>query len=387
MAQKPKVFFIIGEHSGDLHASLVARELLARVDVELTGVAGPRMEAAGVKPFLRGERWGVMGFVPAILGLPWFMTAAARVHWELRRVQPDVIVPVDFGAFNVRLLRRARPDITGQVLYYFPPRSWDRRATDWSRLAPLVDQVATPFPWSAESLNANGIAAEWVGHPVLERVQPVADQAGLRRELGLPVGVPLIGLLAGSRGIERRFIGPALVAAAEQILRQMPGARFAWSHIARLQGYDPPGVAALESRGVLFRRDGSRNILRAADAAIVTMGTATLEAAAADCPLIAVYGGTVAQRLQFRVTRNKPDFYSMPNLLLQRGFVPEFVATNGLLPQETIAESTVALCADGPARRAQLAGLAEVRAALGTGRASARVAEMILELLGGRDSG
>ena len=77
----------------------------------------------------------------------------------------------------------------------------------------------------------------------------------------------------------------------------------------------------------------------------------------------------------------------MPNLLLQRGLVPEFLGTDGFLPHETLAESIMGLCADGQMRREQLAGLAEVRAALGTGRASARVAEIILELLAGRDSG
>ena len=387
MAQRPTVFFIIGEHSGDLHASFVARELLARADVALTGVAGPRMEAAGVKPFLRGERWGVMGLVPALLGLPWFLTAAAKVHREIRRLRPDVVVPVDFGAFNVRVLRRAHADVTGKVLYYFPPRSWDRKATDWSGLAPLVDRVATPFPWSADNLNASGIAAEWVGHPVLETLQPAGDRTELRRELGLPTSGSLIGLLAGSRGTERRFIGPALVAAAEHILRQSPDTHFVWSKIDRLQRFDPPGLAALESCGALTRLDGSRDILRAADAAIVTMGTATLEAAAADCPMVAVYSGTLAMRLQFHLTRNKPDFYSMPNLLLQRGLVPEFLATDGSLPPGKLADGAMTLCSNGPARREQLAGLAEVRAALGTGRASARVAEMILELLAGRDSG
>jgi lipid-A-disaccharide synthase len=373
-------FFIIsGEPSGDLHAAQLVAALREQGEYVVSGVGGRRMAEQGVNLLADSTHWGAIGVVDALRRVPYLYVQARRLLWHLTHHRPRVLILVDFGAFNVwlaRRLRRLAPDMP--ILYYFPPSSWDRSERDRSPLAQLTDAVATPFPWSAELLRRDGVKAHFVGHPVVDRVQPLAAEprAALRAQWGVPPGHHLIGLLPGSRVLERGLLTPTLRAAAH-LLAAAGDVHFLWSA--------PPAGAARAERRILQDLPeqttvipDSLTIFQTADLVISAFGTATLEAAAALCPLITLYRGNWLMRLQYKLMTIPTPYYAMPNIILNRRLVPELVQEQAT--PANLAAAATRLLGDPAALAEMQAGLREVRAQLGSPGAAGRTAQLALDL-------
>ncbi len=380
MNSEREVFFVAGEPSGDLHAASLASELARLAPVKLTGAGGSRMREAGVITDFDSTKWGAMGLPEAIRKLPHLLLQHKRMVNLIRRRSPALLLLVDFGAFNVRLaqaVRRTRPE--QHIMYYFPPSSWRRRPRDWTFLRELVDVVATPFKWSAQQLSASGVCAHWVGHPVVERFSGREDPAQFRRTQDLPEGRPVIGLMPGSRKVERDCIGPQLLGAAQLLRDNLPEAHFLWSV------WNPERPSRLDERAAAIEYitplTDSQTLILASDLVIAASGTATLECTAALRPLIMVYRGTRAMALQHRLVDLGTDYYAMPNIIANQPIVPELIQYD-VNPQR-LCEEVLALYTD-PSRYQQMRQeLAAVRAELGAPGASRRAAELAVAVMTG----
>jgi lipid-A-disaccharide synthase len=261
-------------------------------------------------------------------------------------------------------------------MYYFPPSSWDRSERDRSPLAAIADVVATPFPWSEALLRKDGVNAHFVGHPVVDRVVPVDNQAALRGALGLPAAKHYVGLLPGSRRVERNLLGPQML----EVVRSLSPSEdyhFLWS--------PPPSAAAGPDRvppelaPYLTIMANSVTIFQAADLILTSFGTSTLEAAAATTPMLAMYRGTAAMRLQYRLMKIATPYYAMPNIIAERELVPELIQDEASGPE--LARRVAELFA-APEHLAQMReGLRQVRQQLGEPGASARAAALALETI------
>ncbi|NLO74802.1 MAG: hypothetical protein GX100_11935 [candidate division WS1 bacterium] len=375
------IFLVAGEPSGDMQASLVAAEL-RRMEpgIRLRGAAGPRMRAAGVVAEYQSDDWGSVGLVPALARVPRLHPLMREMALRLAKAPPNLLLLVDFGAFNVRLARRVRQAVPGvPILYYFPPGSWNPGPRDRGGLAPLVEAVATPFAYSEQLLRQDGVPAWWVGHPALDRLGPPDDRQAFRRQQGIE-GSPVIGLLPGSRQREeRRFLAPQMLGALSLLQQRLPEATFLWSVMPGV----PLGVA--DRRAAEHERvrvvDDSTLILKSADLVLTAMGTATLEAAVTGCLPICAYRGNLAMWLQWRALGVGTDLYAMPNIMLRQRVFPE------LLQSQASAAGLAAEALElwhSPARQAELhAALGQVRAQLGVPGASRRVARMALRVARG----
>lgn len=381
MAEDIEIFFVVGEASGDQHAALVAEHLLQRPGVCLYGAGGPHMRAAGVEVEFASGNWGTVSIAQALPRIPPMWVAGLRIQRRLVQRPPDLLVLVDFGGFNVGLSRKLRrrllPDL--KILYYFPPGSWNPRPRDFSFLAPTVDAVATPFEYSARMLQQAGIPATWVGHPVLDRLAPVADREAFRRQHNLPAGEPVIGLLPGSRPPERRCLGPQFLRTVAWLHGRVPRARFLWSVLpgrrySRLdhRAAHTPGVQVVEDSALL---------MQGADLVITAMGTATLEAAAADCLTVTAYRGSLGMWLQYRFMDLGTDLYALPNILLGERVIPELIHKEAT--PENLGRQVLRLWQDSDCQNEMRAALAQVRAKLGPPGASRRTAEIIYRLARG----
>ena len=373
-----RIFFITGEVSGDRHAAPVVAELRRR-GCAVSGVGGPRMAGAGATLLSDSTGWGAMGVPEAARKLPRLLVQSRLLLRHIRRLDPDVVALVDFGYFNSRMARHLT-NMGMRVLYYFPPGSWRQEPRDWSGLAAITDCIATPFARNAEHLRASGANAHWVGHPVVDAIEPAADRRALRAQLGLPDGEPLIGILPGSRVMERRLLGPPMLDAASIIRQTFPRARFLWSDMPHLGAVEDRLQLRAQAAGGVTTVGESHDILRAGDLVLTAMGTATLEAAAALTPMVAIYdGSTAAKWIAIRALRQQQPFYAMPNILLGRELVPEVVprTVRERVSAERIASAALELLGDPARMETTREGLGEVRAMLGEPGAAIRTAELI----------
>ncbi len=379
MPGRPTVFVVAGEPSGDQHAAMLGRALTAQADVHLAGVGQQGMRDAGFELLFDSNEWGGMGVLDSLRRLPKLSVRIRQTARWLVEHRPDLLVLVDFGAFNVRLARLVRKHATIRTLYYFPPKSWSRTAHGYGRLAAIIDRWATPFAWSAEILQSEGLDATWVGHPVVDRISPVGDRISSREELGFAADATVIGLLPGSRGFEISCNGPAQLGAAKLIAERMPGVQFAMSVAPSVR---PQRLEALARRaGVAGVRlvAGTPSIACASDLVITSAGTATLEVAAAGCPMVVMYRGTGLMYLENLIRRYDRIMVGIPNIIAGKMIVPELLGARAA--PENLATEALALLSDTSRYAEVRENLLDVRAQLGEPGVSDRVASMALDMM------
>jgi lipid-A-disaccharide synthase len=358
-----RVFLSTGEASGDmLAAALVTaiRELVP--DATFGGIGSERMEAAGVTLTTRTTGWSSMGPLEALLRIAPLAVVALRHSFWLRRSPWDLIVLIDFGAFNLRLAGYLRwIGYRAPILYLLPPGAW----IDSPKVARLVARRAvalTAFAHQRDFYRSLGLEIAYFGHPLVSLVAPREP-----RPLA-PADAGTIALLPGSRRGEIERHMPALIAAARAVRERRPNARFIVSAadgeadalVRRALGVAPLG-------GVEIVR-GARPALDAADAAWIASGTAVLEAALREVPCVALYIITEAQvPIAKRMWRLK--YATLPNILLDREAVPELLQHDAT--PDRLARALEALLADP---ESQLRDMRTLRAQLGLPDALARCA-------------
>jgi lipid-A-disaccharide synthase len=352
-----RVLFSAGEASGDAYAAGLAARLPAGTEIQAVG--GPRAREAGATIVADSSDWGAVGILESLKVVPRVWGGYRAALRALAAGRPGVFVPIDFGYINVRLARAAKR-AGWKVLYFVPPGSW-RRDKQGADLPSVTDLIVTPFPWSAEILRGMGADARFLGHPLKETVAQTPD----------PVERAGIAVLPGSRAHEVRENLRAIVPAIEGLsgpVRLVVARNLGESALTRAWSAAGGGPAE-------FVTDGACAALKASRAAVVCSGTATLEAALCQCPCVVVYRGSRAMEIEYRIRRPKFEHISLPNILLRRALLPELIQWDAT-PARIRAEIT-SLAEDGPARKAQLDGFAELDATLGPSDALTQAAALI----------
>lgn len=371
-----EVLFVAGEASGDLHAAGVAAALAARrPDLRQVGIGGERLRGAGVELLADVVSTAVMGFAEVVAHVPRHYALLRALRTRMRRGQIALVICVDYPGFNLRVASAAR-EAQVPVLYYITPQVWAWGARRLPRIARVVTRAAVILPFEVPMLRAHGIDATFVGHPLLDRAAAMPDRAHARAALGLPPDAEVLALFPGSRIQEiARHLDP-FVAAAQAVDRRRPGTRVLVSespHVRIDPARCPFPIVSTDSF----------TLLRAADAAICKSGTTTLEAAVAGCPLVIGYR---TNRLTYSLARRLVTIprIGLVNVVADREVAREFVQS-GLEP-DAVADAILPLLDHASIERARaVAGLAEVRARLGTPGAAARVAAMADAMVGHRN--
>jgi len=374
-----------GESSGDLNGAYLAMAI-AKIDPGacLWGAGGPKMRDAGVDVAVSMTGGGTIGIAESLKSLPAVAMKYHRMRWLLVKRRPDLFVPIDFGAFNIRLAQIARAHGI-RVVYYFPPSSWRRRPRNSAKLMACGGKVVTPFPWSAEILSSAGVDARFVGHPLVDIVKPTLPREQFLRELGLSDSVPTIGLLPGSRVHEIREHLPVMIACARILHGDLGGAQFVVGAAGDAQGLerriaamsgarsDVPAIRVVEGR--------TYDCMAASDLLITASGTATLEAAILGVPMVIIYRGSPIMRLEYAFRKSiLEDFIGMPNIVADRGVCPELI--NDDVTPGKLADIARSLLTDRDSLSRMKADLVEVRSRLGEPGAVDRAARAVLEMGG-----
>ncbi len=368
----PTIFLSAGEPSGDLHGAAVARALKARIPgVRLIGLGGPRMKAEGTELYADLGDLAVMGFVEVASRLPFFLRLRRQVFRALDDERVDLVIPIDYPGFNLRLARHAGKQGI-RVLYYIAPQVWAWHASRAADLARDTDRIAVILPFEADFLRQAGADARFVSHPLVDRPEPEEDRDTWSARAGLDSGRPILALFPGSRAQEIERHLQLFSDAAAELVRRRPDVQ---PVLAASPDVDPALFVA--ARWPLAT--DTQHLLHFATAALVKSGTTTLEAALVPTPFVVAYrmnpmSFAVASRLV------KVPHIALANLVAGSRVVPEFV--QGAATPAALADAlTPLLDSDSPERQQMLTGLASVRGTLGAGGAAEQVADLAIDLI------
>jgi lipid-A-disaccharide synthase len=372
-----RVLLVAGEASGDMHAADVVAALRTLVPgVEVRGVGGARLRAAGMETLIDTASVATMGLMEARERLGAVLRAYRLMRRLLQTEAPDLLLLVDFAEFNVALAGVAHR-CGVPVLYYISPQVWAWRRGRVRKIARRVDRLAVVFPFEAPLYAGTATRAEFVGHPLLDRVAPTRPRAETLARHGLDPTKRLVALLPGSRRKEIRLILPVMAEAAERL-----AARGDTQCVLALADTLSPADVAASMRGrqlsATVVEGDTYDLVHASELVLVASGTATLETALLERPMVIVY--RVAP-LTYALARRliSVPFIGMPNLIAGRAIVPELVQDDATGARLT-AEAGRFL--DDPGLRATTtAALAGLRRQLGGGGAARKVAAIAAEML------
>jgi lipid-A-disaccharide synthase len=372
---KAQILISAGEASGDLYAARLAATLRQRADVCLFGLGGPRMREAGVELVADCSEVAVVGITEFVRRVPAGWRVLRRLVREAVARRPALAVLVDSPALHLRLARRLKSQGVRNV-YFICPQFWAWRPWRVRLVRRRFARALCIFPFEETFYRDAGVAVDFVGHPLVDDVRSAMSRAEFDTRHGLDPGQPIVALLPGSRPTEVRHNLPPILAACHLLA----GGRPYQFVLAVAPGLAPAQLAEHARREVAVHlvEGATYDALAAADVAIVSSGTATVEAAILGTPMVVVYrvSGTTAffaRRLMLA------PFFAMPNLIGGRRVVPELIQEE--FTPGCVAEEVERLVAS-PAARAQMKrDLAEVRSKLGPGGAIERAAEIIAGML------
>ena len=322
-----RIALVAGEASGDLLGAGLAEALRQRhPNIEIAGVAGPRMRAAGVDAWYDSEALAVMGLAEVLRHLPRLLHLRGALRRRLLDWRPDVFVGIDAPDFNLGL-ERALKCRGVPTVHYVSPSVWAWREGRAAKLGQSADQVLCLFPMEPPIYARHGIDARFVGHPLADRFAAHPDRAAARVALGLPVAGKLLALLPGSRGSELdRLLGPFL-AAARALQSRLPGLRIVVpaANAASRRRIDA-ALAAAPFDGLQVVDGRADEVMVASDAVLLASGTAALEALLAKRPMVVAYRiSALTYRLVMGLGLMKVDRYSLPNVLANEPIVTELM--------------------------------------------------------------
>ena len=367
-----------GEASGDLYAGALTRELRAiEPGVEVAGLGGPCFAAAGGRLVDDYRDLAVTGLTEAIAKLPRSLEARRKLVADAERARPDALVLVDFPDFNFRLAPLVRR-LGVPVIYYISPQIWAWRPKRLETIRKIVDRVLVIFPFEETIYRSGNVPVEFVGHPLVDLAKPSAPRDVFLTARGLSPDAPTVAILPGSRPNEVSRILPGLAAAAQRIRVAVPAAQFL---VARAPHLDDDLFDALRARSldpVAVVEGDADTVLASADVALTASGTATVQTALHDTPMVIVYR---MSPISYHLLRPLVTIttYGMVNLIAGETIVPELVQ-NGFTAESVAREAVSMLTDRGRAQRIR-DGLAKVRARLGGPGASRRAAEAIMRVV------
>ena len=370
-----QILISAGEASGDMYAARLATALRQRADVQLFGMGGARMREAGVEIIADCSEVSLVGIVEIAKKYPALKRVWNRVMGEARQRQPRYAILTDFPGFHLRLARALKRQGVKNI-YFVCPQFWAWRPWRANLVRRRFVRGLCIFPFEEKWYRDRGVRADFIGHPLVGNVTATRKRAEFAAACELNPNKPIIALLPGSRSGEIAHHMPAMMLACRRIQKE----RDVQFVLALAPGVKRSQIAQYLLPEVVVEvvKDASYDALGAADLSIVSSGTATVEAALMDAPMIVVYRLAALTAAIAKLLVRTPMF-AMVNLIAGRKVVPELVQKD--FTSTRLAEEAIRLLDDPQARAEMRRGLAEVREKLGPPGAVERAADLIAEML------
>lgn len=376
-----KYYLIAGEASGDLHAShLMAALKQEDAQAEFRYFGGDLMRGQGGSLVCHYRKLAYMGFLPVLMHLRTIMKGMESCKRDICQWQPDVVILVDYPGFNLKIAKYLKTHTNIPVYYYISPKIWAWKEYRIKDIRRYVDELFSILPFEVDFFEKkHGYPIRYVGNPTMDEVhnflmQNEADVEKFRRENGLDER-PIIAILSGSRKQEIKDNLPRMIASAECFSDRYQLV------LAAAPGIDD-GFYDEWLCGTSVKRIGNRtyDVLRYSVAALVTSGTATLEAALFKIPQVVCYymnGGwfvSMARKLILKI-----PYVSLVNLIVGYEAVPELIA--GDMTIQNARHHLGMILPEGDARDSQLKAYDDLAVKLGSPGAPQKAASDMVALL------
>ncbi len=366
-----RYYLVAGERSGDLHAGNLVKALKKnQPSATFRGFGGEFMRDAGVELTVHYNDMAFMGLAEVVTNAGKIRKYIRLCKKDILAYNPDVIILIDYGGFNLAIARFAKKK-GYRIFYYIPPKYWAWYPGRAAWLKPHVDRLYVILPFEREFFKKFNWEANYVGNPVLDAVKAHISLNERRAPSSFHSGT--IALLPGSRTQELKRIIPLMA----EVIRKFPAYKFSVAAVSNLNPSLYDEVRNLKNVELVF--EDTYNLLQQAVAAIVTSGTATLETALFKVPQIVVYK---ANAISYWLAKFliKVEFISLVNLVAGREVVKELIQSEASL--ESVSTELNRILTDGAYREKMLAGYDEIIEILDTGSASENAARLMGEHLG-----
>jgi len=387
---------VAGEASGDLHGgNLVTAMQQINPDITFFGIGGTNMRAAGVDTRVDISRLAVMGLVEVLLHYRRLRGILRQMQKLLHSETPDLLITVDYPGFNLRLAKTARK-LGIKVLHYISPQVWAWREHRVKEIAKQINMMAVLLPFEVPFYKKHSVPVRFVGHPLVDIVRPAMSLNEAQRCFGLDSSRQTIGLLPGSRSSEIQRLMPILMETATLLKQQFPDVQFLLPLASSLNLQDlapwlKPVPAQPESGNIhhyihkhnkslqiKIIKHHSYDVMQSCDAIITASGTATLEVALMNVPMIIIYKVSMLTYIIARRMISIPNI-GLVNIVADELIVPEFIQHEAR--PDKISAATARFLEEPDYAREIKAKLATVRQKLGNPGGSENVARLVLEML------
>lgn len=370
-----KFFFVAGEASGDLHTANLVKALATKdVHLQLRGWGGEKMKQAGVQLTKHYKDLALMGFLEIVSKLPTVFRNLKLACDEIIRWEADAVVLVDFSGFNLRLAKKLRKKgYSGKIFYYISPKLWVWNHKRVELFKSYIDHVFCILPFEVDFYKKNNYpSATYIGNPLMDEIEAFRPNTQFLHEQSL-LQKPIISLLPGSRKNEIQSVFPRMLT----VVNDFPEYQFVVAGVESVKEYIEE---QLEKAGVALPvvYDQTYDLVCVSSLSLVTSGTATLETALLNTPLILCYSGNP---ISFAIAKYVVtiDYIGLPNLIVKKEMVKELIQTN--LTREHLLLEMTALLKDEQRRVTFFNDVKKLQTEVGSAGASNRGANKMIELL------
>ena len=376
--KSPLVLIVAGEASADLHGSNLVRAM-KELDpgIMFRGIGGQRMEAQGVEILVPCSEMAVVGLTEVFPRLRTIAGAYNSLKTILKKDRPHLLILIDYPDFNIMLARTAKR-LGVPVLYYISPQVWAWRRRRVKKLRQRVDRLAVILPFEESFYRQSGLEVEYVGHPLIDAMPPRLEKNIALGELGMEGASPVVAMLPGSRKEEVVNLLPTMANAALGLRSFFPGLKCLLPRASTVSEKLIASILEKNPVEIKVTHGDIYKVLSACDLAFVASGTATLETALMQVPMVILYRVSLLSYWIGKKVIKVPSI-GLPNLVAQRKIVPELIQDEAT--SERLAREALSLLGDRKKRDLMIRELIKVRDKLGSVSASQRTAQIALEMI------
>ena len=365
------IFIVAGEPSGDIHAAkLVSAIKIISPKTKFFGNGGDKMEEEGVEIIHHIDDLSVMGFIEVVKHLPQLLQIMAKTLSVIKNIKPDKIILVDYPGFNLRLAKKIKKlNLNIPITYFILPQLWAWKEKRMEIMKRTVDQAISIFPFESEWFNSKGLKTTFVGHPLIDNKIKPKNQNVFYKKHNLDKNKPILILLPGSRQQEIKYHWPIFLDTSKKLLNKNPDLQIVLAQSPNVVLNTLPEYIKIEFNSNLAIKHGT--------AALCSSGTATLECALKNLPMVVCYKMSIINWAIFNLF-GKVKFISIVNLIRKKLIVPEIIQNN--LKSENIIKKIIPLLNyQSDERKKMVNEYKELTIALGNPGVMKRIASLIVK--------